>query len=213
MFTGIVEEIGVVRSIRPKGTIKSVTIAARRVLDGTGVGDSIAVNGACLTITAVSYDAFTVDLMPETLRRSNLGSLRAGSFVNLERALAIGDRLGGHFVQGHVDGVGRITAKIPNGEALIIRIEAPPEIMRYVVPKGFIAIDGVSLTVVECDASSFTVSLVPYTLKNTILGGYRVGDRVNVEVDILGKLVEKMLTQREGKRGGVTEEFLVQYGY
>lgn len=213
MFSGIVEEVGTVRALRRQGASAVLTVAAQRVLTGTRVGDSLAVNGACLTVTALDADGFTVDLAPETLRRTNLGDLRPGSPVNLERALAVGDRLGGHFVQGHVDGVGRVAVLLPQGDACLARFQAPPAVMRYVVPKGFIAVDGVSLTVVERDDSSFTVSLVPHTLANTILGRYRVGDRVNLEVDIIGKYVERFMMDREHGSTGLSLEFLAQHGF
>ena len=213
MFSGIVEEVGTVRALRRQGASAVLTVAAERVLTGTRVGDSLAVNGACLTVTALDAGGFTVDLAPETLCRTNLGDLRPGSPVNLERALAVGDRLGGHFVQGHVDGVGRVAALLPQGDTCLARFQAPPAVMRYVVPKGFIAVDGVSLTVVERDDSSFTVSLVPHTLANTILGRYQVGDRVNLEADIIGKYVERFMMDRERSSTGLSLEFLAQHGF
>ena len=205
MFTGIIEEVGTVTTA-PQGRL---AVAARRVLDGSAPGDSIAVNGACLTVVDISQGGFAVDVMPETLRRTNLGLLRPGDGVNLERALAVGGRMGGHFVQGHVDGTGRVMSVSPEGEALVARFEAPPEIMGYVVSKGFIAVDGVSLTVVECGSHYFTVSLVGYTLGNTTLGGKRAGDVVNLEVDIIAKYVERL----HGGGSRVTMEFLAEHGF
>ena len=205
MFTGIVEEIGTVRAARPG----QLAIAAQKVLEDTTLGDSIAVNGVCLTVTALSTDSFSIDVMPETLRRTNLGALRPGDVVNLERPLAVGGRFGGHFVQGHVDGVGRVLSVTPERESLLLKFEALPEIMRYVVEKGFIAVDGVSLTVVECSSTSFGVSLVTYTLENTTLGVRRPGDTVNLEVDIIAKYVERL---REGGTG-ITKEFLAEHGF
>ncbi|MBE0415607.1 MAG: riboflavin synthase [Dehalococcoidia bacterium] len=205
MFTGIIEEIGTVRAVRPG----KLAISAKKVIEDTKKGDSIAINGACLTVTELSDDSFSVDVMPETLRRTNLGALRPGDGVNLERPLAVGGRFGGHFVQGHIDGMGRVLSATREGEALLVRYEPPPEIMRYVVEKGFIAVDGVSLTVVECNATSFKVSLVAYTLENTNLGGKRVGDVVNLEVDIIAKYVERL---REGS-SGITMEFLAEHGF
>ena len=205
MFTGIVEEIGKVRAARPG----QLTVAAQKVLEDTKLGDSIAVNGVCLTVTEVSPDSFSVDVMPETLRRTSLGALRPGDGVNLERPLAVGGRFGGHFVQGHVDGVGRVLSVTPEKEALLLKFEATQEIMRYIVEKGFIAVDGVSLTVVECNSTSFTVSLVTFTLENTTLGGRRPGDMVNLEVDIIAKYVERL---REGGTG-ITKEFLAEHGF
>ena len=205
MFTGIVEEVGTVRTASPS----QLVVAAARVLEETKKGDSIAINGACLTVTEVSPDSFSVDVMPETLRRTNLGALRPGDRVNLERPLAVGGRMGGHFVQGHVDGMGKVLSAMPENKALLVKYEAPPEIMRYVVEKGFIAVDGVSLTVVECNATSFKVSLVAYTLENTNLGQRRPGDVVNLEVDIIAKYVERL---REAG-SGITLEFLAEHGF
>ncbi len=196
MFSGIVEEIGVVIQSRRRGPGATMTVQAHHVLQGTQVGDSLAINGVCLTVTALHKDRFTVDLAPETLRRTNLGQLRPGMPVNLERALAVGDRLGGHFVLGHVDATGTVRSLHPEGEALIIAFNAPPTVLRYVVPKGCIAVDGVSLTVVARDANGFTVSFIPYTLQHTIAQHYRPGTTVNLEADILGKYVEQFITSR-----------------
>lgn len=205
MFTGIVEEVGTVRSV---GSGK-LAVSASLVLQGTRLGDSVAVNGACLTVSVLDSASFSVDVMPETLKRSNLGQLRPGSIVNLERALLVGGRLGGHLVQGHVDATGKVVSLVPEGGAIIASLAAPPGVMRYVVEKGFIAVDGVSLTVVAHDKTSFSVSLVGFTLKNTVLGSRKVGDQVNLEVDIVAKYVEKL---REGS-GGVTLDFLSEHGF
>jgi riboflavin synthase len=205
MFTGIIEEIGSVRAARAG----KLEIAAQKVLEDTRLGDSIAVNGVCLTVTALSPDSLSVEVMPETLRRTNLVALRPGDRVNLERPLAVGGRFGGHFVQGHIDGVGRVLSVTPQGEAFLLKFEALPGIMRYVVEKGFIAVDGVSLTVVQCNSTSFGVSIVRYTLENTTLGMRRKGDTVNLEVDIIAKYVERL---REGGTG-VTKEFLAEHGF
>ena len=206
MFTGIVEEIGRVQSMAPNRLV----LTARRVLEGTRSGDSIAVNGVCLTVTRMDAGSFSVEIMPETLRRTSMGNLRPGDPVNLERALRVGDRLGGHFVQGHVDGIGRILALTPEQEALLMRVSAPAGIMRYVVEKGFIAVDGVSLTVIARDAGSFTVSLVGYTREHTNLGMKRTGDPVNLEADIIAKYVEQLTGS---SRTGVTAEFLREHGF
>jgi riboflavin synthase len=205
MFTGIVEEIGNITAARPG----KLEVAAQKVLEDTRPGDSMAVNGVCLTVTALPPDSFSVEVMPETLRRTNLGALRPGDRVNLERPLAVGGRFGGHFVQGHIDGVGRVLSVTPQGEALLLKFEALPGIMRYVVEKGFIAVDGVSLTVVQCNSTSFGVSIVRYTLENTTLGMRRPGDTVNLEVDIIAKYVERL------KEGGtaITKEFLAEHGF
>ncbi len=206
MFTGITEEIGRVSLAKPS----SLVIAASRVLEGMEAGDSMAVNGVCLTVTRCSSNSFSVDIMPETLGRTNLGLLRVGDEVNLERAVALGGKLGGHLVQGHVDDVGRVTSVTADGESEVMRFEAPLEVMRYIVAKGFVAVDGVSLTVVTRDASSFQVSIVDYTRKNTILGRKRVGDLVNLEVDIIAKYVEQV---SQAGRPGVTVEFLQEHGF
>ena len=206
MFTGIVEEIGVVKSAQPN----KLTIAAKKVLAGIKLGDSIAVNGACLTITALDGNAFSVDVMPETLRRTNLGLLRPRDGVNLERGLAVGERMGGHFVQGHVDGTGRVVSITPEQGAVLMRVAAASEIMGYLVEKGFIAVDGVSLTIIARDATSFTVSLVAYTRESTILGRKRPGDMVNIEVDVLAKYVEQLI---KGQQSGITPQFLTEHGF
>ena len=189
MFTGIVEEVGRVVEATPARLV----ISARLTLDGTRVGDSIAVNGACLTVVDLQSDTFAVDVTPETLRRTNLGDTSPGAPVNLERAMALGDRLGGHMVQGHVEATGRVASLEPEGEAMLMGFQAPSEIMRYVVAKGFVAVDGVSLTVVRCDSSSFTVSVIPYTHDYTVLGFRRVGDQVNLETDIVARYVERLV--------------------
>ncbi|MCL0063768.1 riboflavin synthase [Dehalococcoidia bacterium] len=206
MFTGIVEELGRIRAVG-KGQL---TVAAQKALDGTEPGDSIAVNGACLTVIAVGDGAFSVEVMPETLRRTNLGNLHLGETVNLERALAVGGRLGGHFVQGHVDGTGRILSMTPEGESVLMKISASSEVMHYLVEKGFIAVDGVSLTIIERDATSFSVSLVTFTRQNTTLGGKRLGDLVNLEVDIIAKYVERLAGR---DRPEITPEFLAKHGF
>ena len=189
MFTGIVEEVGEV--VAAPGT--GLRIRARTVLEDAHLGDSVCVNGTCLTVTAIDGDTFDVDTVPETLRRTNLGVLRAGDPVNLERALAAGGRMGGHFVQGHIESTGRIVAIEPEEEALLIRIEAPPETMRYVVEKGFITIDGISLTVVSCDDAGFVITVIPFTQQHTNLRVRQVGDSVNLETDILAKYVEQLV--------------------
>ena len=205
VFTGIVEEVGIVRSVRQG----KLTISSTEVLKGTKAGDSVAVSGACLTVTDVSDGGFSVDVMPETLRRTNLGTLAPGQGVNLERALAAGGRFGGHFVQGHVDGTGKVVSMVPEGRALLMKIAAPAEIVRYLVDKAYVAVDGVSLTVVSWDATSFSVSLVAYTQQHTALRK-KPGDVVNLEVDIMAKYVEKM--QADRKRG-ISVGFLAEHGF
>ena len=212
MFTGIVEEVGKVIGLQRAGQETQLRIGAERVLEGTELGGSLAVNGTCLTATELGADQFTAGLMPETLVRTNLGLLRPGSLVNLERPLAVGDRLGGHFVQGHVDGMGRLEAMRRERSALILTISAPTEVLRYIVPQGFIAVDGVSLTVVERTESGFIVSLVSYTQEHINLARQRVGYMANLEVDILGKYVEALLGEKAAS-GGLAEEVLRGHGY
>ena len=206
MFTGIVEEVGRVTSAPPG----KLVITANRVLKGMELGGSIAVNGVCLTVTNFNTNSFSVDIMPETLERTNLGLLRIGDGVNLERPLSLGGELGGHLVQGHIDDTGRVTSIIPDGEAALIRFEAPPEVMRYIVEKGFIAVDGVSLTVVVKDTSTFQVSVVDYTREHTTLGNRQVGDLVNLEVDIIAKYVEQLSS---AYHTGITADFLQEHGF
>ena len=189
MFTGIVEEVGVVAKINDNG----MTVLATKVTEDLKLGDSIAVNGTCLTAVSFDRTEFSVDLSPETVRRTSLGRLSVGGPVNLERALLASDRMGGHIVQGHVDGTGRIMSTKRDGDSTIFRIRVPKRLNRYIVEKGFVAVDGISLTVVKIGASSFTLAVIPYTLKNTNLAALSVGDRVNLEADILAKYVESLL--------------------
>ncbi len=194
MFTGIIEETGSVRAIGPN----RLTIRGRKALEGTGLGDSISVNGACLTVAWLQNDLMAFDLMPETLNRTGLGRLKVDDPVNLERSLAFGGRIGGHLVQGHVEGVGKVILRQPQGDAVLMGFEAPPNLMKYIVGKGFIAVDGVSLTVVERQDSGFTISLVKYTLENTNLGVRKEGDVVNLETDIIARYVESLLGSVRG---------------
>jgi riboflavin synthase len=196
VFTGIVEEVGAVRELRRVGDAVTLSIAATSVLEGTALGDSIAVDGACLTVTSIEEEGFTVGLSPETLRRTTLGEAEPGLRVNLERALAAGARLGGHFVQGHVDGVGTIVSIQREGDSLVITFELPPEMGRYVVFKGFIAVDGISLTVTERRDDRFAVALVAYTQTHVALLDKRPGERVNLEADIIAKYVESIVGGR-----------------
>ncbi|HVH01078.1 MAG TPA: riboflavin synthase [Miltoncostaeaceae bacterium] len=192
MFTGLVEEGGRVAEVRPAGGGARLAIAASAVLEGLRVGDSVAVNGACLTAVEVSGDGFAVDCVAETLRRTALGALGPGDRVNLERPMRLGDRLDGHLVQGHVDGVGTVRAARPEGESAVLEIAPPASLMRYVVEKGSIAVDGVSLTVAERLADAFTVALIPHTMAVTTLGPGAVGRAVNLEVDVVAKYVESL---------------------
>ena len=193
MFTGIVEEVGVVRS---SGQGRLV-VAARKVMPTLEIGGSISVNGACLTVTTLGTDEFTVDVVPETLRRTNLGGLKSGDPVNLERPLRADGRMDGHIVQGHVDGTGRIREISRDGPALSVWMDTPERLARYVVDKGFIAVDGVSLTVVHCDEAGFSVTVIPHTREHTIFGSRSVGDAVNIEIDILAKYVERLTGGRQ----------------
>ncbi len=206
MFTGIVEKTGRITSAQPR----NFTITTSDVLQGIELGESIAVNGVCLTITHFKANSFCVDIMPETLMRTNLGLLRVGDRVNLERALTLGGRLGGHLVQGHVDDTGIVSSITWDGETMLIRLEASPGVMRYVVEKGFIAIDGVSLTVVTKNTASFQVSIVDFTQKHTILGSRQVGSLVNLEVDIIAKYVEQLSPPHNT---GITTNFLQEHGF
>jgi riboflavin synthase len=205
VFTGIVEELG--RIISSAGDFK---IAADKVLDGVQKGDSMAVNGVCLTVTALDDKSFSAEVMPETLDKTNLGLLRPGDGVNLERPLSANGRLGGHFVQGHIDDTGRLSSVDHRGDALLLSFDVPPRLMPYIVEKGFIAVDGVSLTVVSRDNNSFRVSIVGSTRENTNLGSRVVGDVVNLEVDIIAKYVEQL---NKPHSGGITLDFLAEHGF
>lgn len=194
MFTGIVEEMGRVLALTgDQERDNCITVASRIAREGAKLGDSIAINGTCLTVTALDEASFTVGLSPETLRRTNLGHLTVGAWVNLERSLSFGGRMGGHYVQGHVDGVGSIVAIVPEGDSKRILIRPPADLMRYIVEKGFIAVDGVSMTVAELDETSFTLAMIAYTQEAVIMGQQRVGAMVNLEVDIMAKYVERLI--------------------
>ena len=206
MFTGIIEEIGRIASAQSNNLV----ISASDVLRGIELGGSIAVNGVCLTVINFDSNSFSVDIMPETLKQTNLGLLCAGDEVNLERPVTLRKPLGGHLVQGHIDGTGRVTSITWDGEAMIIRFEAPLEVMRYLVKKGFIAVDGVSLTMASRDTSSFQVSIVDFTRRHTTLGSRQVGDIVNLEVDIIAKYVEQFSQPRST---GITVDFLQEQGF
>ena len=200
MFTGIVEELGTVAALEDQGDALRLTIAARTVLEDVKHGDSIAVNGCCLTVAATEQGTWTADVMQETLDKTSLGVVAPGDGVNLERAVTPQTRLGGHIVQGHVDGVGRILARTPSEHWDLVEVSLPPQLHRYVVDKGSIAVDGVSLTVVSAGEETFTVSLIPETLARTTLGRKVAGDPVNLETDIIAKHVERLLGQTGGAR-------------
>ncbi len=190
MFTGIVEEVGTVKSAEPNRLL----ISASEVMSDLKIGDSICVNGTCLTVTTRHDTSFSVDVVPETLRRTNLGTLKADSSVNLERSMPADGRFGGHVVQGHIDATGMVSSITQDGDALMLNFDAPASVMRYVVEKGFIAVDGTSLTVVNCDNDSFVVTIIPHTKDHTIIGTRKVGDAVNLEADIMAKYVERLST-------------------
>lgn len=212
MFTGIVEEIGTVERIDLAG-LAPLTIRCATVLEGTRLGDSIAVNGVCLTVVAMTDRSFTAHVQPVTRRQSNLGDLRPGDPVNLERSVAAGQRLGGHYVQGHVDGVGRVVSLTGEGAALIVRLAVPSELLRYVVERGFVAVDGASLTVMRLRPDGFDVSLVSHTQQAITLPRKRLGAPVNVEVDVVGKYVERLLGGRATVSEGITVDLLEQSGF
>lgn len=209
MFTGIVEETGVIRAVQRGAKSAGLTVEAKKVLEDVHVGDSIATNGVCLTVTAVRGGCFTADVMNETLRRSSLGSLTPGSRVNLERAMAANGRFGGHIVSGHIDGTGTVVSVRRDDIAVWYTIRTTPQLMRYIVEKGSIAIDGISLTVAAVETDRFSVSIIPHTVQETTLGEKRPGATVNLENDIIGKYVEKLMQ----KDSGMTPEFLEQNGF
>ena len=214
MFTGIIEELGTVGAMDRRSDSIRLTIEAKKVLEGTQLGDSIAVNGICLTVTSLGPSYFTADVMHETMRRTGLADVRSGSQVNLERALQVGSRLGGHIVSGHIDGVGRIISITTDGIAKVIRIGIPDTMAPFIVEKGSIAIDGISLTVAAVTPDSFTVSIIPHTMANTTLLTKREGSIVNLETDMIGKYVHNFTvdyTQR-GK-GKLTMEKLIENGF
>jgi riboflavin synthase len=199
MFTGIVEELGVVEALVDQDDAVRLTVRGPHVMVDAGLGDSIAVNGCCLTVAERDQETFTADVMRETLDKTSLGALEVGARVNLERAVTPQTRLGGHIVQGHVDGTGRIVARTPSEHWEVVEVSLPAPIARYVVPKGSITVDGISLTVVEVAEEAFTVSLIPETLARTTLGFKQPGDPVNLEVDVIAKYVERLLDARAGE--------------
>lgn len=216
MFTGIVEEVGSIQGIKKGEKSSKLLINARKVLQQTKIGDSICTNGVCLTVTNLTHRYFEADVMAETLRCSNLGQLSIGSGVNLERALRVDSRLGGHIVSGHIDGLGEINSIIKEDNATWIAIKTNPSMLKYIIKKGSIAIDGVSLTVADVNEESFTVSIIPHTGEETILLYKRMGDTVNLECDVIGKYVEKLLglnCTSEKKNSSISEDFLQCHGF
>ncbi|WP_069999684.1 riboflavin synthase [Cellulosilyticum sp. I15G10I2] len=215
MFTGLVEEVGTVESVTKGVASARITIRASNILKDTKLGDSISTNGVCLTVTDFSKQSFSVDVMAETMRRSNLYLLRPKDAVNLERALRVGDRLGGHFVSGHIDGMGIIKNYQEEDNAVWITISAEPEILRYVIQKGSIAIDGISLTIAYIDDSVFKVSIIPHTKEITTLLRKNVGEHVNLECDMIGKYIGKLIDPRDNKveKKAIDLDFLNQHGF
>ncbi|GHH96823.1 riboflavin synthase [Neobacillus kokaensis] len=218
MFTGIIEEIGILSEMKRTGNSFVLALEAKKILEDVHLGDSIAVNGVCLTVTSFTGHRFTVDVMPETVKATSLKDLKRGSKVNLERAMAAGGRFGGHFVSGHIDGTGVIKSKNAFENAVYYEIEADPDLMKYVILKGSIAVDGTSLTVFAVTENSFTLSLIPHTLSETILGFKGPGDIVNLECDMIGKYVGHFFKnlkgdQQQSTKQGLTAEFLQDNGF
>lgn len=215
MFTGIVEETGKIRSAQTGGTSGRLDIEADIVIEGTKIGDSIAVNGVCLTVVELGTDGFTADVMPETVERSSLGKCRPGDKVNLERAMAADGRFGGHIVSGHIDGTGRIESLEDDGIAVWVSIRAEKALLKYIVEKGSVAIDGISLTVAYVDGDRFKVSVIPHTGEATMLLEKKPGDTVNLENDIIGKYVDKLMHFRDetGEESEITMDFLIENGF
>lgn len=209
MFTGIIEETGVIRAVQRGAKSAVLTVEAKKVLEDVHIGDSIATNGVCLTVTSVRGDCFTADVMNESLRRSSLGDLKPGSRVNLERAMAANGRFGGHIVSGHIDGIGTVVSVRRDDIAVWYTVRTTPQLMRYIVEKGSIAIDGISLTVAAVETDRFSVSVIPHTAQETTLSEKRPGATVNLENDVIGKYVEKLMQ----KDSGITLDFLAQNGF
>lgn len=216
IFTGIIEELGVVKSIAINGASGCITIKAKKVLEGTQLGDSIAVNGTCLTVTSINSDGFSADVMAETVKRTSLSQVGKGDLVNLERAMILNGRFGGHIVSGHIDGTGTITKYTKEENAIWVTIKAPDEILDLIVEKGSICIDGISLTVATVSDQDFQVSIIPHTAKETTLIHKKVGSLVNLENDIVGKYIKKLMENNQEeqakKASGLTMEMLEEYG-
>lgn len=218
VFTGIIEEKGTIENVHKNGEAMTVTIRASKILNDIHLGDSIAINGVCLTVTSYNTRLFSVDIMPETFRATSLKMITRGVEVNLERAMAAGGRFGGHFVSGHVDGIGKIIKKNGVDNAVYYSIQVSEELMNYIILKGSIAVDGTSLTVFGVEGNSFIVSLIPHTLSETVLGNKGVGNIVNIECDMLGKYIEQFLSKRfenntDQESSGITDSFLRSHGF
>lgn len=219
MFTGIIEGLGTIEAVKPSGEAKQCAVVADFDLDGTRLGDSIAVNGACLTVVRLQGRRFVADVSPETVCKTTFGTARVGERVNLERALRLSDRLDGHLVSGHVDGIGHLIKHETLATAIILTFEVPPELGRYMIKKGSVAVDGVSLTINDCDTDHFQVSIIPHTAQITTVGLKNVGDAVNVETDIIGKYIERFVTanlkpgETPASQTGVDLELLARTGF
>ena len=210
MFTGIIEEIGVIENITMGAKSCRLRIGGNVIFDDLKLGDSVAVNGVCLTVAKLMSDTFEADVMAETMRRSGLGSLKKGSRVNLERAMTLNGRFGGHIVSGHIDGMGTIIKKVTEDNAVLVSISADNDILKYIVFKGSVALDGISLTVADVTNDRFTVSIIPHTASETTLLSKNIGDKINIECDVIGKYVEKFTSKQPG---GITMEFLKENGF
>ena len=220
MFTGIIEGLGVITAMRSAGQGRQMTVEADFDLNQTKIGDSICVSGACLTAVKIDGRHFEVDISPETLQMTTFGQAKVGQRVNIERALMLSDRIDGHLVSGHIDGVGKIGKRETVGNAIVVTIEVPEALTRYMINKGSVAVDGISLTINTCDAGSFSVSIIPHTAKLTTIGLKNKGDPVNIETDMLGKYVEKFMNARSGrddalaqKTSGIDEAYLIRTGF
>ncbi|MFC1489020.1 riboflavin synthase [Thermodesulfobacteriota bacterium] len=220
MFTGIIEGFGIIKEMHPTGQGRRLTLVAEFDLDQTKIGDSISVSGACLTVVAIDGRRFKADLSPETLEKTTFGNAKIGDRVNLERSLRLSDRLDGHLVSGHIDGLGIIEGKKQSGNAIIVTFGVSEPLSRYMINKGSVAVDGISLTINNCDQSGFDVSIIPHTAKLTTMGFKRIGDPVNIEADMIGKYVERFLTQKGGTENGkinapssIDRQFLEKTGF
>lgn len=215
MFTGIIEEIGIIQSIKKNNKSSVLSIQGKKIFEDIHIGDSIAVNGVCLTVTTFNNKTFTADVMNETLSRSSLGSLKNGSYVNLERAMSASGRFGGHIVSGHIDGTGKIMKIKRDDNAIWYTVTVEDSLIRYIVEKGSIAIDGISLTIAKVNENSFSVSIIPHTSQETTLSHRSVGDIVNIENDVIGKYVEKLITFEKNKKNesNITMDFLINNGF
>jgi riboflavin synthase len=212
VFTGIVEEVGKIQAIKKGVNSAVLSVQAAKIMEDVHLGDSVAVNGVCLTVTSISQSGFTADVMHETLSRSSLGNLQTGSLVNLERAMAANDRFGGHIVSGHIDGTGKVSGIRRDDKAVWYTVKAPLPILRYIIEKGSIAIDGISLTVARVYKDSFSVSIIPHTASLTTLSSRRVGDLVNLENDCIVKYVEHLMA-KDTQNSNITDSFLAEYGF